>query len=168
MRRTGDIKMKMTLEEARGRVFEYLRQGNHCGPSMLKTMWEAYGLENEDLLWSGAALRGGIGGQQKATCGAVAAAAVALGLRHITPSGDKEKFKEEWEAAAEEAGELANDFVAKFGTTVCLDLVGVDLSVEGAFEEAIKSGRLDLTCHQFIPFIVGKLYEIEEKRGRTG
>ncbi len=45
-------------------------------------MWEAYELDNEDLLWAAIAFSGGIAGQQQAPCGAVSASAVCLGLRH--------------------------------------------------------------------------------------
>jgi C_GCAxxG_C_C family probable redox protein len=130
-------------------------------------MREAYGWENKDFLWAGTALWGGIAGQQRATCGGLAGAAVCLGLRHVSSFDDKEKADREREAAVAEAGELARDFIEKFGAVACLDLVGADFSVEGVFEEAMKSGLLDRTCHVFIPFIVGKLYEFEEKRGRA-
>jgi hypothetical protein len=127
-------------------------------------MWEAYGMENQELLWAGATLRGGIAGEQRATCGALTAAAVSLGLRHISPADDKEKAGKEREAAVGEAGELVRDFIVQFGGVACLDLVGVDLSERAAFEQARATGLLDRTCHVFIPFIIGKLYELEEKR----
>ena len=42
--------MKMSLQEAKERAVELMQKGYHCGPSVLQVMWEAYGLENEDIL----------------------------------------------------------------------------------------------------------------------
>jgi C_GCAxxG_C_C family probable redox protein len=126
-------------------------------------MREAYGLENEDFLWAGAALMGGIGGQQTATCGAVAAAAVALGLRHRCPAGDKEKADKARQAAAEEAAELVKSFIGEFGAVSCIELTGVDLSDEKTAKQAFESGQL--RCEEQVRFVVEELYELEKKRG---
>jgi hypothetical protein len=40
----------------------------------------------------------------------------------------------------------------------------MDLSGEGAFERARESGIFERKCHEFVRFVVRKLYEIEEKR----
>jgi C_GCAxxG_C_C family probable redox protein len=128
-------------------------------------MQEAYGWKNEDLLWAGTALWGGIAGQQGGTCGAVATAAVCLGLRHRRPPDDKEAVARAHEAACNEAREMAREFVEKFGALSCIELVGVDLSNQEAIERAVKAGRLE-RCHDFIRFVVGKLYELEAKRDK--
>ena len=126
-------------------------------------MWEAYDWKNEDLLWAGTALWGGIAGQQRGTCGAPTAAAVCLGFRHRRPLADKDAVHKAHEAACREAGEMAREFVEKFGALSCIDLVGVDLSNKEAIERAIATGRLE-RCHEFMRFVIGKLYELEEKR----
>ncbi len=122
-------------------------------------------MTNEDLLWAGMALRGGIGGEQKATCGAVASSAVCLGLRHISPMSGSDKALKERDAASAEAGELVREFIAKFGDTCCRELVGVDLSDRTAFERARDSSML-AKCDEFIKFVIQRLYELEEKRER--
>lgn len=126
-------------------------------------MWEAYGLENEDFLWAGTAFHGGIAGQQQAPCGAVSAAAIALGLRHRCSPGDKEKAGRARKAASDDAAELVKSFAEKFGDITCLGLLGVDLSDEAAAKKAIEAG-LFKKCDDYVQFVIEKLYELEEKR----
>jgi hypothetical protein len=158
------MKMKMPVEAAKDRALELLHSGNHCGPSILRTMWEAYGWKDEDLLWAATVMRGGIGGQQRGTCGAVAAAGVCLGLRHRRPLADKDAAEKAREAATGEAKELADEFIGKYGAVSCIDLLGMEISDREAFERAKKAGALD-RCDDFLRFIIDKLYEFEEKRG---
>lgn len=49
--------MKTTVEEGKTRVVNAMRPQNPCGPALMRVMWEAYGLKNEDFLWAGAAIR---------------------------------------------------------------------------------------------------------------
>jgi C_GCAxxG_C_C family probable redox protein len=125
-------------------------------------MWEAYGLKNEDFLWAGTAFRGGIAGQQQATCGAVAAAALALGLRHRCSLADKEKAEQARKATNDDAAELVKSFIQRFGAVTCIGLTGVDFSDEKATKRAIDSGLLK--CDQQVQFVIEKLYELEDKR----
>jgi C_GCAxxG_C_C family probable redox protein len=125
-------------------------------------MWEAYGLKNEDFLWAGTAFRGGIAGQQQATCGAVAASALALGLRHRCSLADKEKAEQARKATNEDAAELVKSFIQRFGAVTCIGLTGVDFSDEKAVKQAIDSGLLK--CSQQVQFVIEKLYELEDKR----
>ena len=120
-------------------------------------------MTNEDLLWAGMALRGGIGGEQRATCGAVASSAVCLGLRHTSPMTEDDKALKERDAASAEAGELVRDFIAKFGDTCCRELVGFDFADKAAFERAKEAGVL-ARCDEFIKFVIQRLYELEERR----
>ena len=131
-------------------------------------MWEAYGLKNEDFLWAGKALWGGIAGQQQATCGAVSGAAVSLGLRHRCSSADKEKTAVERKAAENEAAEVAREFIQKFGAVTCIGLLGIDISTEQGIKKAKESGIFEQKCHVLLPFLIEKLYQIEEKRPGAG
>lgn len=128
-------------------------------------MREAYGWKNEDLQWASAALWGGIAGQQGGTCGAVSTAAVCLGLRHRRPPEDKEAVARAHEAACNEAGEMAREFVEKFGALSCIELLGMDISDQESFKRAKQTGVLD-RCDDFLRFVVGKLYELEAKRDK--
>lgn len=126
-------------------------------------MWETYGLGNEDLLWSGVAFNGGIGGQQQAPCGAVSAAAICLGLRHGNYATDKQKVKQARLDTRQRASELIKSFTQKFGSIVCLDLVGIDFSEPGGYQRFQESGIWKEKCDHYVQFIIEKLYELDTK-----
>lgn len=133
------------------------------GLPVLQVMWEAYGLGNEDFLWAGTVFRGGIADRQQANCGAISTAAIALGLRHRCSLDDTEKAERAKRAACDEAVELVESFIERYGALSCLGLLGVDLSDEAAVKKAIESG-LFKECDKRILFVIEKLYELEEKR----
>lgn len=125
-------------------------------------MWEAYGLGNEDLLWSGVAFTGGIGGQQQAPCGAVSTAAICLGLCYR--SSDKQKAKQARLDARLHASELVESFTNKFGSISCFELIGIDFSEPGGYQQFLESGVWKEKCDNYVQFIIEKLYELDAKR----
>jgi glutaredoxin 3 len=127
-------------------------------------MWEAYGLDNEDLLWSCIAFTGGIGGQQQSPCGAVSAGALCLGLQHRCPLEDKQKAKQARNDIRKDSHELVRSFTNRFGTIICLDLVETDFSKPGGYQQFLESGVWKDKCDSYVQFIVEKLYEMDEKR----
>jgi len=156
--------MKMSLQEAKDRAVELMQKGYHCGPGVLQVMWEAYGLENEDILWTCTAFAAGIAGHQSAPCGAVSASAVCLGLRHRCPLTDRRKAKQERFDAREDAGQLVRSFTDRFGTIACGDLLGLDFSKPGAYHTFLESGIWKDKCSKYVQFVIEKLYELDEKR----
>ena len=130
-------------------------------------MWETYELKNEDFLWAGTAFHGGISGQQQAPCGAVSAAAIALGLRHRCSAADKKKAERARNAASEEAAELVKSFQEKFGSITCYGLLGVEFTNEEAIKKAAEAGIFEQKCPKQIQYVIEKLYEIEKKRTRS-
>ncbi|UCH51795.1 MAG: C-GCAxxG-C-C family protein [Chloroflexota bacterium] len=125
-------------------------------------MWEAYGLGNEDLLWSGVAFTGGIGGQQQAPCGAVSSSAICLGLRYR--SSDKQKAKQARLDARQDASDLVKNFIDKFGSISCFELVGIDFSQPGGYQQFRESGVWQEKCDNYVQFVIEKLYELDAKR----
>ncbi len=128
-------------------------------------MWEAYELGNEDLLWAGTTFSGGIGGQQQAPCGAVSASAVCLGLRHRCSLTEEEQANQARLDARREASELVRSFTEKFGTIICLDLIGLDFSQPDAYRQFRESGIWKEKCDKYVQFAIEKLYELDKKRG---
>ena len=126
-------------------------------------MWEAYDLGDEELLWCGVAFTGGIGGQQQAPCGAVSASAVFLGLRHRCPSEEKQRVKQARNAAREDAGELVKSFADNFGAISCRELIGLDFSQPGVYQQFRESGIWKDKCDHYVQFVIEKLYELEER-----
>ena len=126
-------------------------------------MWEAYGLDNEDLLWSCTAFQGGIGGQREAVCGAISAAAVCLGLRHRCSLAEEQRAQQARVDVRNEASELVQSFSKKYGDIICQDLVGVDLSDSEIARQFRESGMWEEKCNTYVQFAVEKLYELDEK-----
>jgi hypothetical protein len=157
------MQLKMTLAEAQQRALDLMHHGNDCGPSIMQVMCETSGLKKE-LFWAGFPLYGGIAGQQRATCGAVAAAAVYLGLRHRMPLTDKEAVARERKIISKEANGLAKDFIQQFGSTICLDLVKLDLSIPENWKKYEEENITATTCDLFVKFVLEKLYEVERNR----
>jgi len=127
-------------------------------------MWESYGLENEDILWTCIAFNGGIAGQQAAPCGAVSAATVCLGLQHRWPLADKQRVKQERQNAREDALELVTSFQEKFGAITCRDLIGMDFFKPDVYRQFLEAGIWKEKCLKYVQFVVEKLYELDEKR----
>jgi C_GCAxxG_C_C family probable redox protein len=158
------MKLKLTLEEAKQKARDYLME-LHCGPTVLRVMWEAYGWKDEGLLWAGTAFRGGIGGRQQAPCGVVSGAAIVLGLRHRVAGADKTATEKARQAAADEAAALLSDFEKKFGALTCIGLLGVSFSNEAEVKKARESGVIKDKCPNQVAYAIEKLYELEAKRG---
>jgi len=127
-------------------------------------MWEIYGLEDENVLWTGVAFLGGISGEQSGPCGAVSAATICAGVGSRCPLSDKQAAKRARFQARADAAELARDFKERFGSIVCRDLVGIDFSVPGSYHGFVESGVWEDKCNQYVQFVIEKLYELEEKR----
>jgi C_GCAxxG_C_C family probable redox protein len=127
-------------------------------------MWESYGLENEDILWTCIAFNGGIAGQQAAPCGAVSASIVCLGLRHCCPLSEKQRAKQERLDAREDASELVKSFAEKFGVITCRDLIGLDFSQPEVYRQFLESGVWKDKCLNYVQFVIEKLYELDKKR----
>jgi C_GCAxxG_C_C family probable redox protein len=123
-------------------------------------MWEAYGLGNEDFLWAGTALHGGVGGHRKAACGAVSASALCLGLRHRRPLDGSEEVEEAKDAASNKAKRLAGSFERRFGSVICDQLV--DFSTGGPGTEAFRENA-EKKCIPYIMFAIEKLYRLDKK-----
>jgi hypothetical protein len=151
------------LEKAKQRALDLMHGGNDCGPSVMQVMCETSGFD-ENLFWAGFALYGGIAGQQRATCGAVAASAVYLGLRHRMPLTDKEKVAKERKIIEKEANGLAKEFIEQFGSTLCIELVKLDLSIPGNWKKYEDENISARTCDLFVGFVIEKIYKLEEGR----
>ena len=127
-------------------------------------MWETAELGGEELPWAATVFNGGIAGQQQAPCGAMSASAVFLGLRHRCPLEDKEKAEQARESARKEAGELAKDFIDKFGTLTCRELIGLDFSQPEQYSRFKETRMWEEKCDHYVQFVIERLYELEGKR----
>jgi len=126
-------------------------------------MWETYGLDNEDLLWAGTNFSGGIAGQQRAPCGVVSASAMCLGLRRRCSLTDKERAQQARADARQDASNLVKSFTERFGTILCLDLIGLDFSQPDAYRQFAESGIWKEKCDKYVQFVIDQLYQLDEK-----
>jgi hypothetical protein len=70
-------------------------------------------------------------------------------------------------AVEREAGSLAGQFKSQFGTLVCRDLVGFDLSDPEVRRRFQEQNLWQDTCDIFMTFIIARLYALEEARSLT-
>lgn len=158
------MKMKIELEEAKQKALQFMKKGYHCGPAVLQVMWEAYDMKDENFLWAAIPFMGGISGENKATCGVLSGAAVALGLRHRHSLADKKQAKEARNKARFHAANLTKAFTEKFGHVTCQQLLGIDFSVPGAYLQFRNSGIAESKCFQYVYFAIEALFQFENKQ----
>lgn len=158
------MQLKLSLDDAKALSVEFMRKGYHCGPAVLQVMWEAYGLENEDYLWAGIPFMSGISGNQQAPCGAVSAAAVAIGLRHRCPLDDKKGAKQARNIIRRQAAQFTQNFSKKFGDITCRNLLKIDFSIKGEYKRFQQSGIWKDKCEKYVKYAIEQLYELEEDK----
>ena len=124
-------------------------------------MWESYGLENEDFLWTCIPFMGGISGHQQAPCGAVSASAVCLALRHRCSLEEKDEAKKARTLIRQNSAEIVRTFTEEFGTIICRDLLAIDFSKPGEYARFYETAAWKGRCDTFVQFIIEKLYQME-------
>ena len=124
-------------------------------------MWEAYGLDSDEMLWAGTSFFGGVAGHNEGPCGVVSAMAVAVGTRYRESSADKEKADQMREEARKKTGELVQQFKDEFGTIVCQDLIGIAGWTKKDIFRAFEEGKFRNQCNGYVQFAVEKLYELD-------
>ena len=123
-----------TKEEVRAKF----AAGWHCAQCTLVPWAEALGYDADELLRMAAAFGGGM--FRGDTCGAVVGALMALGMAY----GDNP------EAAKEKTAQFQAAFTERFGSTICRDILGFDLSKPGELEKARESGNMSERCPGFV------------------
>ena len=104
----------INVEEIAEIAVKYKHEGNNCAQSVLLALKELTNLKEDELLKLGSGF--GVGfGSMDATCGALIAANMILGL---TGDGKPKKMFE--------SRDMLHDFYNLSGATICRDLKGVD------------------------------------------
>ena len=124
----------LTKEEVRAKF----AAGWHCAQCTLVPWAEALGYDADELLRMAAAFGGGM--FRGDTCGAVSGALMALGMAY----GD------DLEATKEKTAQFQAAFTERFGSTICRDILGFDLSKPGELEKARESGNMSERCPGFV------------------
>lgn len=127
----------MTRQE----VLEQFRQGFDCSQVVLMAFAEELGYDEEELARMGAAFGGGM--HHGDTCGAVIGALIALGMQFGNASAGEFHQKEEMNRKVKAFQEA---FIERLQSTLCRDLIGFDMAVEGDFEKTQESGVILEKC----------------------
>ena len=117
----------INVEEIAEIAVKYKHEGNNCAQSVLLALKELTNLKEDELLKLGSGF--GVGfGSMEATCGALIAANMILGL---TGDGKPKKMFESRDMLHDfynfyYYNQLFHDFYNLSGATICRDLKGVD------------------------------------------
>lgn len=107
-------------------------------------MCREFDIENEIIPGIASCFGGGIG-NTGSVCGAVAGAAMAIGLRM-----DRGESIEDWFRVAAVAQEFRRRFEAEMKTISCSELTGFDLSTEEGREAFMNSDTSQTVCIQAV------------------
>lgn len=148
--------MKTTLP--RGEILRLFQGSIHCSQIVLSQWAEELGYDREEACRMAAPFGGGC--FRGDTCGAVAGAMIAIGLRYgHCEAGDVEGNA----AMIAKTKEFQEKFIEKHGTLDCRELIGYDFSEEGEFEKAMESGILFEKCPDFVNDALAILDEMMEE-----
>ena len=134
------------------------QQGFSCSQAVVAAFCEPLGLDRQTGLKISQAFGGGIA-RMGLTCGAVAGALMIIGLKHgrVRPEDDEAK---------EKTYRLVLEFYRRFeerhGSTICRDLIGVDLSRPGGHKLGEERGVFTDLCPKFVADAVLILEQILE------
>jgi C_GCAxxG_C_C family probable redox protein len=131
------------------------RDRMHCSQQVLMEWAEELGYDREEAARMASPFGGGM--FRGDTCGAVAGAMIAIGMRYgnSTP-GDNEKD----DAMQEKVKEFQDKFTARNGTTLCRDLLGYDFAKPDERAEAFAVGRVKEVCPKLVQDALEILDEI--------
>lgn len=140
------------------KINDLFKQSIHCSQIVLMAFAEDLGYSQDEAARMAAPFGGGffVGD----TCGAVAGATIAIGMKygHDTP-GDTAKNAE----MIEKLKHFQAEFTKRNGSTICRELVGHDFSKEGQLEEALADGTIYERCPKYVLDAI----EILEEMGFT-
>ncbi|HSV95916.1 MAG TPA: C-GCAxxG-C-C family protein [Spirochaetota bacterium] len=128
----------------------------NCSQSVFAAFAAEFGLKEEAALKIACAFGAGIARTQ-GVCGAVTGAFMVLGLRHGKYLADDETAKELTYARARE---FAADFSRIHGSTICRELIGVDISTSEGLLHARDTGLFEKRCTMFVRDAVSLLEEM--------
>lgn len=144
---------KTTLKKQE--IVEKFQGSIHCSQIVLGQWAEELGYDKEEAMRMAAPFGGGLFNGD--TCGAVAGAMIAIGMRygHCTP-GDVDGNA----AMMAKVKEFLDKFNEKHGSHICRQLIGYDIGVPGEFEKAVETGVVFDRCPNYVNTALEILDEI--------
>ena len=130
------------VQPTKAEVTAKFASGLHCAQCSLCPWAEELGYDEEELCRMASAFGGGM--SRGDTCGAVTGSLIALGLA-IGGSGPESRA-----LMREKTEEFQRAFTARFGSTICRELIGYDFSVPEESEKAAESGIVMDLCPKLV------------------
>lgn len=119
------------------------KQGYSCSQSVFSALAERWNIQPELSLRIAAGFGGGLARSAR-TCGCVTGAIMAIGLAQ--PSVSPEANKLEKEKTYARCRRFMDEFERRHGSTICLALLGCDLSTPEGLAEARQKGLFESRC----------------------
>lgn len=133
------------------------REGYNCAQSVLLTMFEYWDGKSELIPKIATAFGAGIG-RCGSTCGALTGGIMAIGVKY----GTNKPSVEERLNAYKLAQKLYKKFEASYGSVLCRELIGYNLSVPKELKKAREAKVFEEKCTEFVKRVVETLIEITE------
>jgi C_GCAxxG_C_C family probable redox protein len=142
------------MQEKINLALQYFGSNYNCAQSVFISLSQELGVPHNDALALTAGFGGGVAGTRQ-ICGAVAGAVMAIGLKHFDNKEDITISKEHTKIIVQI---FLNNFIEKFGSTTCKDLLLPDNEVvELSDEEA------SLKKHQYCERYVAEAVALATK-----
>jgi C_GCAxxG_C_C family probable redox protein len=122
-------------------------QGYSCAQAVFSALAEPRGLERDMAFRIAAGFGGGLA-RSGQTCGAITGAIMALGLAQASVS--LEENRTEKEKTYLRVQRFMREFAARHGSTVCLDLLGCDISTPQGLAHARQNGLFQSRCTKLV------------------
>ncbi|MFC2118180.1 C-GCAxxG-C-C family protein [Bacteroidota bacterium] len=125
---------------------EYFNRGYNCCQSILLTYGKEFGIDKKTSIKIGHAFGGGIV-RTGETCGAVAGAIMIIGLKYgKTKLVDKESDKRVFHYTTK----FLKEFEAENKSSLCIELLNIDISTKEGLEKAENEGIFKATCPKIV------------------
>lgn len=135
----------------------YFDEGYNCAQSVLLAMQRFWDVKSPLEPKVASAFGGGIG-RGGSLCGALTGGVIAIGLRY----GANEPSSEEREEAYSMALSFYKRFEKEWGSVLCRDLIGYDLTDPEELRKARDANVFDEKCVHFVEKAVETLIDLED------
>ena len=138
------------------RAASRFEEGFSCSQAVLSAFADMFDLELDLALKISQPFGGGIAHRGE-TCGAVSGAFMVLGLEHGRIQADDISARERtYEAVID----FIQRFEAAFGSIICKELLGHDLSTENGQKNAEEEGLFETRCSKFVQYAAELVEEL--------
>ena len=135
---------------------KYFSGNYNCSQSTMKAILVGMEMDFEQVMPLAAGIGAGVAHEGN-VCGAVSGAILALGVIENKSHADAKQHKEAAYASGEE---FVRRFKQKYGTIICNELTGVEMTDTNARNNAIEDGTFVKKCPSFVSDAVRIALEI--------